>query len=290
MSPNTVPDFPRSNSSASALRFCGMSEDPCGICVSEFEKSEFGGGVEDEIFADTGEVGCDTGADGEGFQHKIPVRHGGKAVGDDAGEAQFGGECSAVDAERVTGEGAGAEGGLVDAFCGFAEAGEIVREEGGVGEEEVGPADGLGALEMGVAGHEDGDFGFGARGQDAEDGRRDGIQWRGASSRSHSRMPVATWSLRERPVWSLPATWVPMISPRRRSFAVWMSSSAPGTILKGVGFPFRLDLFQSLLDLLEFFGGKDPNLAVGTGICNAPTDVLSIDSAIHVYRLVVSYH
>ena len=36
---------------------------------------------------------------------------------------------------------------------------------------------------------------------------------------------VATWSLRERPVWSLPASG-PISSPSRRSIAMWMSSSA----------------------------------------------------------------
>ena len=43
--------------------------------------------------------------------------------------------------------------------------------------------------------------------------------------RSHSRRSVATWSLRERPVWSLPAT-----APIRRvssiSMLMWMSSSS----------------------------------------------------------------
>ena len=37
-------------------------------------------------------------------------------------------------------------------------------------------------------------------------------------------MSVATWSLRERPVWSLPPTG-PTISVSRRSIAMWMSSS-----------------------------------------------------------------
>mmetsp|Transcript_13265 Transcript_13265/g.38550 ORF Transcript_13265/g.38550 Transcript_13265/m.38550 type:complete len:244 (-) Transcript_13265:264-995(-) len=41
---------------------------------------------------------------------------------------------------------------------------------------------------------------------------------------SHRRVSVATWSLRERPVCSFPPT-PPMSSVRRRSFAVWMSSS-----------------------------------------------------------------
>mmetsp|Transcript_7467 Transcript_7467/g.14687 ORF Transcript_7467/g.14687 Transcript_7467/m.14687 type:complete len:218 (-) Transcript_7467:230-883(-) len=50
-------------------------------------------------------------------------------------------------------------------------------------------------------------------------------RWRTESwLRSQRRVSVATWSLRERPVWSLPPT-APTNSVRRRSFAVWMSSS-----------------------------------------------------------------
>ena len=39
---------------------------------------------------------------------------------------------------------------------------------------------------------------------------------------------VATWSLRERAVWSLPPTG-PTISVSRRSIAMWMSSSSGWT-------------------------------------------------------------
>lgn len=39
------------------------------------------------------------------------------------------------------------------------------------------------------------------------------------SPRSHRRISVATWSFRERPVWSLPPSG-PMSSVNRRSFAV----------------------------------------------------------------------
>lgn len=47
-----------------------------------------------------------------------------------------------------------------------------------------------------------------------------------SSLNSHSRVSVATWSLRLRPVWSFPPAG-PISSVSRRSLAVWMSSS-PG--------------------------------------------------------------
>mmetsp|Transcript_34485 Transcript_34485/g.67847 ORF Transcript_34485/g.67847 Transcript_34485/m.67847 type:complete len:218 (+) Transcript_34485:767-1420(+) len=49
-----------------------------------------------------------------------------------------------------------------------------------------------------------------------------------SASTHHRRVSVATWSFLDRPVCSLPPAG-PMISVRRRSLAVWMSSS-PGLI------------------------------------------------------------
>eukprot|EP00755_Sulcionema_specki_P013201 Sspe_Gene.53336::Locus_29506_Transcript_1_1_Confidence_1.000_Length_2233::g.53336::m.53336 len=54
------------------------------------------------------------------------------------------------------------------------------------------------------------------------------------SSLSHMRISTATWSFRDRPVCSFPATSVPITTPNSRSFAVCMSSS-PGC---GTNAPF----------------------------------------------------
>ncbi len=54
--------------------------------------------------------------------------------------------------------------------------------------------------------------------------RRSAPEPRSARSRTYSAVSVATWSLRERAVWSLPPSG-PRISVTRRSIAMWMSSS-----------------------------------------------------------------
>ena len=80
----------------------------------------------------------------------------------------------------------------------------------------VAPADRLRRLQVGVAGHEHVQLRLGAvdgRADQRGQQRRPGMPtW----SRSQSRTSVATWSLRLRPVCSLPATG-PMRSPSRRS-------------------------------------------------------------------------
>ena len=67
---------------------------------------------------------------------------------------------------------------------------------------------------------------------------------------------VATWSLRERAVWSFPPTG-PTISVRRRSIAMWMSSSFSVTT-KRVRVDLRAHRVEPALDRLEVVVADDP--------------------------------
>jgi hypothetical protein len=88
----------------------------------------------------------------QGFENEVAVADGVEGVVEEALEAEFLCHGGAVDVEGVSGEGAAAERGAVDAGCDFAEAFEFAGEAGGVREEPVGPADGLRFLEVCVAG------------------------------------------------------------------------------------------------------------------------------------------
>ena len=85
------------------------------------------------------------------------------------------------------------------------------------------PTHGLRGLQVREPGHDDVHLALGA-----VDGDGDELAEVAAEEEELGAQPlrvsVATWSLRLRPVWSLPAT-EPMSSPSLRSFAVWMSSS-----------------------------------------------------------------
>ena len=72
-------------------------------------------------------------------------------VAGDAVEAEVGGDGVAVEGEAGAGEGAAAEGAEVDAGAGLLEAFEVAEEHLEVGEAVVGPEDGLGAAEVGIA-------------------------------------------------------------------------------------------------------------------------------------------
>ena len=105
------------------------------------------------------------------------------------------------------------------------EAAAVARQHLVVGEQVVREQHGLGALQVRVAG-QDGVARGGARPSPGRAGAGRGRRRIAAhSARSQRRRSSATWSLRLRPVWSLPPTG-PISSVRRRSIAMWMSSSA----------------------------------------------------------------
>jgi hypothetical protein len=84
----------------------------------------------------------------QGFDDKVVVGDRSHGVHDDAVETEFGCHGGTVDAEWIADQCAGAERGAVDACYDFTEAGEVIAEHGAVTEEPVGPADGLGTLQV----------------------------------------------------------------------------------------------------------------------------------------------
>lgn len=127
-----------------------------GDLVAEDEEVELLRAVEDEVFAEAGDVGCGDGDRGEGFEDEVSVGDGVEAVCGGGGEVEVLGEGIAVDGVGRSGEGSGAERAEVDAGAGVSEAGGVTGEHGLVGEGPVGEEEGLGALEVGVAGDDGG--------------------------------------------------------------------------------------------------------------------------------------
>lgn len=108
-----------------------------------------------------------------------------------------------------------AEGAAVDPLADLAQPLEVVGEGEAAAQHPVAPADGLGALQVGVTRHDVVDLGLRALRDDAQEALEEALE---LVELVAQRMSVAICSLRPRPVCSLPAMSLPMISPRRRSF------------------------------------------------------------------------
>ena len=128
------------------------------------------------------------------------------------------------------------------------EALAVAAELPEVGEQVVREVDGLGALEVRVAGQRPVEVALGERrAARAISAAQQLLRAAAAWARTNSATSVATWSLRERPVWSLPPTG-PTISVSRRSIAMWMSSSS-GRDLERVLVDLAADRVEAALDL-----------------------------------------
>lgn len=125
------------------------------------------------------------------------------------------------------------------------------------------------------------------------------------SPMSHSRMSVATWSFRERPVCNLPPTG-PTSSVSRRSFAVWISSSPGwtsnyrcclGICTNAVTartydalLPLSSNTRQSVYDLVLLILGKDPALRQRACVGDGARDISGVHPPVISERLVELVH
>ena len=130
-----------------------------------------------------------------------------------------------VGVEVHAGERARAERQTRGLALGEGEARAVAGEHPEVREQVVAEVHGLSALQVGVAGHRPVEVLLGAREQCAPSAPRSRACAARARSRVYIARSVTTWSLRERAVCSRPPTG-PTSSVRRRSIAMWMSSSS----------------------------------------------------------------
>ena len=115
---------------------------------------ELPAGPEDDLLAEAGEVHHHGGKGREQLQAEVPVRDGVDAVAAGPVKAQGGGGHPPVRGIGGAGQRAGPQGGLVHPLHGVPDPGDVPGEHHAVGQELLGEEDGLGPLQVGVAGND----------------------------------------------------------------------------------------------------------------------------------------
>ena len=162
------------------------------------------------------------------------------------------------------------------------EADRVALEHPEVGEQVVAEVDRLGALQVRVAGHPPVAVGLGELEQPRHQGARPARAARAARPRTNSARSVATWSLRERPVCSLPPSG-PTSSVSRRSTAMWMSSSSALNV-ELAALELGGDRVEPAFELGELIGRDHPGALEPRGVGARALDVLAPEPPVEADR------
>ena len=172
--------------------------------VGHLAEAELLARPEHDLAAELREVGGAGGGGRQVVEHEVAVRDGVERVLRDAAEAELLGHEHAAGVEVDPGERAGAERQVVRGRHAEVEALEVAAELPEVGQQVVREVDRLGALQVRVAGQRPVEVALGQLHQRRHQVARAAPCASRLWARTSIATSVATWSLRERAVWSLP--------------------------------------------------------------------------------------
>ena len=215
----------RSSSAASGFFFCGMIEEPDAQASETSQKPNSSRRPQHDLRAEAREVRRAGRRGGEEVEDEVAVGDRVDRVRRRRPRSRARDATSRRSVAKFTPASAPAPSGSSRRRAEHElEAPRVAAEHPEVGEQVVREVDRLRALQVRVAGHRPVEVALGDAARARSAGRCSASIARSAWARVNIAMSVATWSLRERAVCSLPPTG-PTISVRRRSIAMWMSSS-----------------------------------------------------------------
>ena len=141
----------------------------CGVGIRQLHELELPARPQNDLLREAGEVHHHEGAGGDELHREVAVGDAVQRVEDDAVKAQSGGLEAAVGGVGGARQGARADGGEVHAAAHILQAVDVAEEHHGVGHKVVAEGDGLGALEVGIAGHDGGGVCLGLLGQSLDE-------------------------------------------------------------------------------------------------------------------------
>ncbi len=134
--------------------FLGHDAAAGGKGIVQLDKGKFLGGPENQLLTETAQVLHEDGRRRQEFEDKIPVADGIDAVSVAGGKAQLGRRISPVDGKGGSRQGPGPQGGAVGPASAIPEPLPVPLQHLEIGQEMVGKEDGLGPLQVGIAGHD----------------------------------------------------------------------------------------------------------------------------------------
>ena len=189
--------------------------------------------------------------------------------------------------EGISGEGAVAEGHQVDAFQEILQAEGVALPGPGVAEQPVAPAGGLGGLEMGIARHEESDFGCGALYGDADEGAQ--LLLRGFELFSQPEPEVGR-DLIVAAAAGVQFSGYGADQFGQAAFVGGVDVLVAGLNFKLTGAPFSGNKLEAGDDLFGLLLGQEPGCGQRAGVGLAAADVGQPQAPVEVDRRVELFH
>ena len=259
------------------------------VGIRQPNETELASRVDDEILGPARDVLHQHSAPLEGLGNEVTVGNSAHGVPEEAIEAKLLGHHLTIDAEGVTGKGTATKSAAVDALDNLTEALEIASESKAVRHHPVAPTDRLGALQMGVAGHDDIDLLLGAGSSNAEEVLEVLLDLAELVAEPHAHIGSDLLVTGATGVKLASNILSDDLAEATLVGSVDILVDA-GDDLEGTLLPLLLDSEETLLQLAELVLGDDAGLGVGAGKGNAAGDVLGVEGTVEVDGLVVLDH
>lgn len=256
------------------------------VGIRQADEAELGGRVDDQVLGPPANVLHQEAAPLQRLEDKVAVGHGAHGVPQQALEAQLLGHHLPVDAEGVACQRSTAEGASVNPLADLAQPLEVVGEGEAVAQHPVAPADGLGALQVGVAGHDVVDLGLCALRDDAQEALEEGLELVELVAQPQSHVGGDLLVAAAAGVQLPRDVLADDLAPAALVGGVDVLVGA-GDDLEGAGLPLLLDLEQAGLDLLELFLGEAASFCVCAGEGDGAEDFLLVEDVVEGEGFVV---
>lgn len=233
------------------------------VCVRQADETEFQTAVDDQILGPARDLQHERATPLHGFHGEVTVTDSVHGVVQQIIEAELLSHSVTVNLERVTSESTTSERATVNASNDLTQTLQLTSESRGVRQHPVGPTDGLGLLEVSVAGHKDVNVLLGAGDGDLDEVTEVGVE--NAQLITQPETHVSSDLLVARAAGVQLAANLLANDLAESTLVGGVDVLVVLLGFEGVGAPFLGNLLETALDLGELLRGQDAVVHVGAG-------------------------